>query len=198
MARSIFSQLSCLFWALLTGRQIQKKEGLAGGSGAWYKNINFYKFSGRSQQEEKCGVVQYPGNHLEQAESGSMHNQLTEMTSKRMKKRWSTGSWWYVGKRAGGGEPGQGIEVSSSTCSMKKQGSKQNPVSRKRIIKNCENHPGDSKGDEVECKQCRSGCFLKKKDQTGGKIKIIYHFYAGKFAGKKSLSVRITHRERHT
>ena len=68
-----------------TGNGFREK-GLAEAAGILnYKNINFYKFSGKDKQEEKC-VVQYPGNHLNRQGSGGMHNQLTENDIKRMKE----------------------------------------------------------------------------------------------------------------
>lgn len=54
-------RLSCLFWTLY-GERIRKR--LCGGR-MNYKSINFYKFSGKDKQEEKC-VGTIPGS-FEQA-----------------------------------------------------------------------------------------------------------------------------------
>lgn len=140
-----------------------------------YKNINFYKFSGKDKQEEKC-VVQYPGNHLNRQGSGGMHNQLTENDIKRMKEEIEhrklvvrKEALEAVKEARAQGDLSENFEYYAAK--REKNRNESRIWFLERMIKTAEIIPEDSKEDEVGVNNTVE--LLFEEDQTVEKIKIV-------------------------
>ena len=153
-----------------------REKGLPEAAGILnYKNINFYKFSGKDKQEEEC-VVQYPGNHLNRQGSGGMHNQLTENDIKRMKEEIEhrklvvrKEALEAVKEARAQGDLSENFEYYAAKREKNRNESRIRFL--ERMIKTAEIIAEDSKEDEVGVNNTVE--LLFEEDQTVEKIKIV-------------------------